>query len=181
MDGSGLGEVPGVEAEPMRCLAGAPVRRSGGITATQWFGSGVEGAGVALGCRGGGGVARVGLQGVRAPIKASPSILACVPGAGVARRSRVSRWRKRIIATAVTRSRGSGGESSGRRACAGGWPVGPAELGWSTGQRVAALRSGAEARVSRRGRRSCQVGSAYQRERRRACGPSRETGRGCAR
>jgi len=33
----------------MRCLAGAPVRRSGGITAAQWFGSGVEGAGVALG------------------------------------------------------------------------------------------------------------------------------------
>jgi len=33
VDGSGLGEVPGVEAEPMRCLAGAPVQRSGGITA----------------------------------------------------------------------------------------------------------------------------------------------------
>ena len=85
MDGSGLGEVPGVEAEPMRCLARAPVRRSGGITAAQWFCSGVEGAGVALGCRSGGGVARVGLQGVRAPIKAGPSILACVLGAGVAR------------------------------------------------------------------------------------------------
>ena len=49
VDGSGLGEVPSVEAEPMHCLAGAPVRRSGGITAAQWFGSGVEGAGVALG------------------------------------------------------------------------------------------------------------------------------------
>ena len=84
MDGSGLGEAPGVEAEPMRCLAGAPVWRSGGITAAQWFGSGAEGTGVALGCRGGSGVARVGLQGVRAPIKACPSILACVPGAGVA-------------------------------------------------------------------------------------------------
>ena len=121
----------------MRCLAGAPVRRSGGITAAQWFGSGTEGAGVALGCRGGGGVARVGLQGVRVPIKAGPSILACVPGAGVAQRSRASRRRKRITATAVVRSRGSGGESSGRRACAGGWPVGPVELGWSTGQRAA--------------------------------------------
>ena len=34
VEGSGLGEVPGVEAEPMRGLSGAPVRRSGGITAT---------------------------------------------------------------------------------------------------------------------------------------------------
>ena len=74
VDGSGLGEVPGVEAEPMRCLAGAPVRRSGGITAAQWFGSGTEGAGVALGCRGGGGVARVGLQGVATLIKGGAGI-----------------------------------------------------------------------------------------------------------
>ena len=53
----------------MRCLAGAPVRWSGGITAAQWFGSGAEGAGVVLGCRGGGGVARVGLQGVWRQLK----------------------------------------------------------------------------------------------------------------
>jgi hypothetical protein len=77
------------------------VRRSGGITAAQWFGSGTEGAGVALGCRGGGGVARVGLQGVRAPIEVGPSILTCVPDAGVVQRSRASRRRKRITATAV--------------------------------------------------------------------------------
>ena len=119
-EGSGLGEVPGVEAEPMHCLAGAPVRRSGGITAAQWFGSGIEGAGVALGCRGGSGVARVGLQGVRAPIKAWPSILVCMPGAGVEQRSQASQRRKRITAMAVARSRGSGGESSGWMACARG-------------------------------------------------------------
>jgi hypothetical protein len=52
--------------------------------------------------------------------------------------------------------------------------VSPAELGWSTGQRVVALRSGAEARASRRGKRSCQVGPWRQRAREaRACGPER--------
>ena len=40
---SGPGEAPEVEAEPVRSLDGAPVRRSGGIPAAQVICSGAEG------------------------------------------------------------------------------------------------------------------------------------------
>ena len=43
MECSGPGEAPEVEAEPVRSLDGAPVRRSGGIPAAQGICSGAEG------------------------------------------------------------------------------------------------------------------------------------------
>ena len=46
MECSGPGEAPEVEAEPVRSLDGAPVRRSGGIPAAQGICSGAEGVAV---------------------------------------------------------------------------------------------------------------------------------------
>jgi len=116
---------------------------------------------LALGRRGGGCVARIGLKGVRALIKAGPSILACVTGAGAARRSRARYGGGSGSQQRLLRDPGARGKSSGRRACAGGWPKGPAELGWSTGQRAAGRgaeqRRGCPATILGGGKgRSCQ-------------------------
>ena len=54
----GLGEVPGHGAELLRWSGLATVRRSGGSMVAQWLCFGAEKAEVALGCRGGGSVAR---------------------------------------------------------------------------------------------------------------------------
>ena len=52
MECSRPGEAPEVEAEPVRSLDGAPVRRSGGIPAAQEFGSGAESTAVLVGFEG---------------------------------------------------------------------------------------------------------------------------------
>ena len=67
--GQRLGELLGLEVELLCGSGEAAARRSDGISAAWWFCSGAEGAGVALGCRGGGGVARVGLREGRGVLK----------------------------------------------------------------------------------------------------------------
>ena len=64
-----LGKLLGLEVELLCGSGEAAARRSDGILAAWWFCSGAEGAGVALGCRGGGGVARVGHREGRGVLK----------------------------------------------------------------------------------------------------------------
>ena len=103
------GEAPEVEAEPMRSLDGAPVRRSGGIPAAQGICSGAEGV-AALGFGGYGSEeeGRLGLLFV-----GRRAALACGSGAGARRGSRPE-----ITAGRYARAEGAGG---GRRS----WQAGP--------------------------------------------------------
>ena len=130
----------------MRCLAGAPVWRSGGITAMQWFGSGVEGAGVALGCRSGGGMARGGLQGVRAPIKAGTGVWACVHGV-IAPEIAVAQDAEETDRATISRDPGLGWGSFWKLSAHGRLSSGSCRAGWSTAQRASA------AETAQRGRR----------------------------
>ena len=101
---------------------------------------------MALGCRGGGGMARGGLQGVRAPIKTGTGVWACVHGA-IAPEIAAAQDAEETDRATISRDPGLGWGSFWKLSAHGRLSGGSCRAGWSTAQRASA------AEIAQRGRR----------------------------
>ena len=101
---------------------------------------------MALGCRGGGDVVRVGLQGVQAPIKDGTGVWACVHCA-IAAEIAVTQDAEETDRATVSRDPGLGWGSFWKRSAHGRLASGSCRAGRSTAQRASV------AEIEQRGRR----------------------------
>ena len=136
---SGLhGDPRGRSAKPVKGQRGLEVTGDDGLwrrkDSPAWrsrWRSGAEGAGVALGCRGGGGMARGGLQGVWAPIKAGTGVWACVHGV-IAPEIAVAQDAEETGRATISRDPGLGWGSFWKLSAHGRLSSGSCRAGWST-------------------------------------------------